>query len=365
MKILVNEEDKNYILEAISSGEVLKEDLRRWFKEKWVDVSKKVKGKHPPCGRKDANNKSYPKCRPSKKVSKETPKIASSYSKKEKKAMTAQKRRVEKKEPKVGKGNKPNMVKFDENFIIKQNPIKIIISENQLKKIIKENINGKYIVYHGTNADFDEFDESKIGTNTKNSWNGYGFYFSDNINEAKLHGDNILKCEIELYNPIDLTRNEDSSVNGSGLIRLLGDLKGFSKVEIPKVKRTIGELDSIIRELEYNFNPSRIEYNEKNNTLFYNLTNNDFLTIHSVTPNEYEQPEYIRAIIIRHILNDVYKIDNMPIRIKDFMSPYTFTLIAKENGYDGVINNNSTAFSGYEYVVFDSDQIKILEKIKK
>lgn len=118
MKILVNEEDLKYVEESIMNGEVLKEDLRRWFKEKWVDVSKKVGGKHPPCGRKDADGKSYPKCRPSKKVSKDTPKIASSYDKKEKKAMTAQKRRAEKKEPKSGKGNKPTFARFDEDQIV-------------------------------------------------------------------------------------------------------------------------------------------------------------------------------------------------------------------------------------------------------
>jgi uncharacterized protein RhaS with RHS repeats len=115
MRFIVSKEDKNYIEESIKSGEVLKEDLRRWFKEKWVDVSKKIDGKHPPCGRKDADGKSYPKCRPSKKVSKDTPKVASSYDKKEKKAMTSQKRRAEKKDPKVGKGNKPTMTHFDES----------------------------------------------------------------------------------------------------------------------------------------------------------------------------------------------------------------------------------------------------------
>jgi hypothetical protein len=88
------------------------EDLRNWFKEKWVDVSKKVDGKHPPCGRKDADGKAYPKCRPSKKVSSETPKVASSYDKDEKKAMTQQKRRAEKQDPKIGKGNKPTMTSY-------------------------------------------------------------------------------------------------------------------------------------------------------------------------------------------------------------------------------------------------------------
>jgi hypothetical protein len=47
-------------------------------------------------------------------VSKDTPKVASSYDKKEKKAMTSQKRSAEKKDPKIGKGNKPTMTKFDE-----------------------------------------------------------------------------------------------------------------------------------------------------------------------------------------------------------------------------------------------------------
>ena len=94
-------------------NENVNEDLKRWFKEKWVDVSKKVDGKHPPCGRKDADGKSYPKCRPSKKVSSETPKVASSYNKDEKKAMTQQKRRAEKKDPKVGTGNKPTMTHYE------------------------------------------------------------------------------------------------------------------------------------------------------------------------------------------------------------------------------------------------------------
>lgn len=104
----------DYIKKSNAEKKGVTEDLGRWFKEKWVDVSKKVDGKHPPCGRKDADGKSYPKCRPSKKVSKETPKVASSYNKDEKEKMTQQKRRAEKKDPKIGKGNKPTMTHFNE-----------------------------------------------------------------------------------------------------------------------------------------------------------------------------------------------------------------------------------------------------------
>jgi hypothetical protein len=172
MKVLVNEEDLKYIGESIISGQVLREDLRRWFKEKWVDVSRKVDGKHPPCGRKDADGKSYPKCRPSKKVSKDTPKTASSYSKKEKKAMTSQKRRAEKKEPKVGKGNKPTMTHFDENFDMKQNPQIIKITESQFKRLFEYNNETPVLIYE---------DEDGSVQNTN-------FIADDMLNEAEYQG---------------------------------------------------------------------------------------------------------------------------------------------------------------------------------
>lgn len=147
MKIIVNEEDLIYIENSIINGEILKEDLGRWFKEKWVDVSKKVDGKYPPCGRSSSNGekgrKAYPKCRPSKKVSKSTPKIASSYDKKEKKSMTTQKRRAEKKDPKIGKGNTPTFTRFDEN-IVKLNEDQIAhIVLNVIEDLKKQDIGPK------------------------------------------------------------------------------------------------------------------------------------------------------------------------------------------------------------------------------
>jgi len=71
-------------------------NLDRWFKEKWVDISRKdKKGKHPPCGRPDASKGAYPKCRPSKKVSKDTPSTSRGMSKKTKEKAVKQKRRAE------------------------------------------------------------------------------------------------------------------------------------------------------------------------------------------------------------------------------------------------------------------------------
>lgn len=96
-----------------SEGSSKQSNLDRWFKEDWVDISKKDEsGKHPPCGRSDADEKSgYPKCRPSKRVSEETPETTKSMSKEEKTKAVAQKRRAEAK-PREGK--KPHMTSHAE-----------------------------------------------------------------------------------------------------------------------------------------------------------------------------------------------------------------------------------------------------------
>ena len=88
---------------------VVRKNLNRWFKEKWVDVSRRDKdGKHPPCGRKKAkkSSKGYPKCRPSVKVSSKTPKTSGQMTSGQKRAATKRKR-----SKKQGVGGKPTIVK--------------------------------------------------------------------------------------------------------------------------------------------------------------------------------------------------------------------------------------------------------------
>ena len=68
---LIAQELKNV---ARSSG-----GLTRWFKEEWVDVKT---GK--PCGRKKGESRSYPACRPKKRVSSKTPKTVGEMTKSEK-----------------------------------------------------------------------------------------------------------------------------------------------------------------------------------------------------------------------------------------------------------------------------------------
>ena len=63
--------------------------LRRWFKEKWVDVRT---GK--PCGRQKGEKRGTPYCRPSKRVSSKTPKTKGEMTASEKRSRIAEKKRI-------------------------------------------------------------------------------------------------------------------------------------------------------------------------------------------------------------------------------------------------------------------------------
>ena len=75
---------------------LVKEDLRKWFKEKWVNIGKKVDGKHPPCGT-SGEKKGYAKCVPAAK--------AAGMSKKEKESATRRKRAAQNDADRGGKSS--------------------------------------------------------------------------------------------------------------------------------------------------------------------------------------------------------------------------------------------------------------------
>ena len=63
--------------------------LKRWFKEDWKDVRSGIK-----CGRQKGEKRGTPYCRPSKRISKKTPKTVSEMSASEKRKCSAQKKRL-------------------------------------------------------------------------------------------------------------------------------------------------------------------------------------------------------------------------------------------------------------------------------
>jgi hypothetical protein len=130
--------DNSYDVET-HDVHTIKEDLAVWFGTKkkpkgskqpkgpWVNICRKVDGKHPPCGRPDASGKSYPKCR--------AVGVAGKMSDSAKKAACAQKRRAEKKDTQTGKGQKPVMTHYEPKKKRTQKESLEIIVKNILKGI--------------------------------------------------------------------------------------------------------------------------------------------------------------------------------------------------------------------------------------
>lgn len=115
--------------------ELLKEDLAVWFGTKkkpkgskqpkgpWVNICRKKEGGgHPPCGRPEASDKGYPKCRAAG--------VAAKMTDSQKKSACSQKRRAEKSNPKSGTGNKPKMVSYK--------PRKDESIKNTILKVLRE-----------------------------------------------------------------------------------------------------------------------------------------------------------------------------------------------------------------------------------
>jgi len=93
--------------------------LDRWFKEKWVNV---CTGK--PCGRKKSSSKNYPYCRPSRRISSQTPRTSREIPRAELKRRCAIKHRIKGKTMSFGKTkskkfnkNDKNNKKFNNNFL--------------------------------------------------------------------------------------------------------------------------------------------------------------------------------------------------------------------------------------------------------
>lgn len=63
--------------------------LKRWFKEDWKDVRT-----GEACGRRRGDTRGTPYCRPTKRVSKDTPKTASEMTASEKRSRIAQKKKL-------------------------------------------------------------------------------------------------------------------------------------------------------------------------------------------------------------------------------------------------------------------------------
>ena len=166
--------------------DLTKEDLAVWFGTKnkskgskqpkgpWVNICRKEDGKHPPCGRDKATGKGYPKCR--------AVGVAARMTDEQKRAACAQKRRAEKKDPKVGKGNKPTMTSYKP----RKESIDTIIKRVLFESRFADNLDYPFIIkilnkmygYHINIEDLMLFEKTPYYKETDNS-----FDYMDQYNE--------------------------------------------------------------------------------------------------------------------------------------------------------------------------------------
>jgi hypothetical protein len=149
----------------LSEDDMLDENLRKWFKDKWVNIGKKDKsGKHPPCGT-SGKTRGYAKCVPASK--------ARSMSKKEKESATRRKRAAQQKAGRGGTsslrggGKKPINVKTKAESVMNISKDKLtemifeeyydILSENNMmtESQFDEAAGKKDACYHKVKARYD------------------------------------------------------------------------------------------------------------------------------------------------------------------------------------------------------------------
>ena len=133
----------------ITTENILDENLKKWFSDKWVNIGKKKKGGgHPPCGT-SGKTRGYAKCVPKSK--------AASMSKKQKKSAVTRKRAAQNKAGRGGTssisggGKKPIRVKTKTENVMK-------LSKENLKEMIREEYYN--LIFENQMMTEEQFDEA-------------------------------------------------------------------------------------------------------------------------------------------------------------------------------------------------------------
>ena len=225
------------------------------------------------------------------------------------------------------------------------------------------------IVYHGTKEKFNIFDEKKIGYGTGNYGHyGYGFYFSDDIREAEVYGDKIMKCYIKIEKPFTGTDEEILLLKRNG-VKNIDDME-IQSIDFDslyeEIKRVDPDLSILINYIKLyglekawdKFREEKREYKD-----YYNEISNivdEYTTLSKKYPDGV--PDYVFDEL-RNIGVNLAKLKyNQGFRYNQSLHWITdlgnlskgVTEVIKELGYDGVIY-------GSEYVVFKPNYVKSVE----
>ena len=221
------------------------------------------------------------------------------------------------------------------------------------------------IVFHGTNLKFNVFDSKEIGQGTGNFGHyGYGFYFSDDIREAKGYGDIILECYLNIKKPFTGTDEEFDLLKEAGFSGIANkvpltidfndlhekmkfiDSNAYEFMSIAK-EHGIDNVWSIYLESHPHPHNHKIDLNDIYDLLGYTdlFNQNNAVSDYAI--------EELNSFGIEPKLNYGYQYSQSLHWVTDLgNNSQGFTEFIKSLGYDGVIY-------GSEYVAFYPNQIKL------
>jgi hypothetical protein len=229
--------------------------LKRWYKEKWVDLNRPIensKGKtigYKSCGRSSANKGKYPLCRPSRKVTRGTPKTYKQLSKTSLNRAKREKRRIR------GSGN----IKFggmdNDNTEILEQIIDNLFSSSD--KIYDKN--EKTVVYKCEDCEYKSKDYISV----------YRHKLSDHIGIDMDRADKLFRKTFSgpeyewLYSDSDKTNNEKSSKKSNDK-----DIKEKSNIEKLSVS------DDFVKKRKYDLMNGGAQYYGKRSSTMITVPEN-------------------------------------------------------------------------------------------
>lgn len=233
-------------------------------------------------------------------------------------------------------------------------------------KVMKDN--KPQIVYHGTNKNFKSFDTEKIGYGTGNYGHyGYGFYFSSDIREARVYGNNILECYIKIEKPFTGTDEQMLMLKRKGAQNI--DEQIIQSIDYDSLYNEIKKIDenaALLMEYVKSFGIEKAWekfMDEKREVKdYYNDISNYTAEYTTLNKRSEEVPNYVFQFLyklgvkITNLkLNWGFMYDQSLHWITDLGNlSHEITDIIKSLGFDGVIY-------GSEYVIFESNDIKSIK----
>lgn len=102
---------------------------------------------------------------------------------------------------------------------------------NNASKVVNPETGEPLVVYHGTDAEFNVFDRSKVGSNTDNGMRGKGFYMATDRRTAEGYGNRLIESFTDLKNPFYPSDFESAEAIAQYLTEKL-EAKGFDEYTV-------------------------------------------------------------------------------------------------------------------------------------